>query len=269
MKIDWNEVLTTLGSTAILIAAIAYVGKSLITYLLKRDLSRGESQFRKKEKEYLLQLNSKYARDERIREELLRWSNPILGSVKELKGRLENILDNDGYLALSPNSNEINPDWSITYDYYLRSTVFLFCQYSCNLELFREQLRFEVFITNEEKDRFFEKSKKVGKALSSFPHEDLNSLPRRGDMQVFHLQQKMLGGIMIVRDGDVDRCMRYSEFDSKWDELESSGALGPLIVFLRDINETDQRRWRRLELMKDALDELQGECESLISQVHE
>ena len=147
----------------------------------------------------------------------------------------------------------------------MSSTVYLFCQYFCYLELLRENLRFEIFQDHAEKDLFFDKSRKVGKALSSFPYRALESLPQEGDMQVFNLQQRMLGEMVTVRDKDVDRCMKYSEFLVTWKEAESNSVFNPLVEFLRDLNETNVRRWRRLELMKVALDDLYKECEGLIS----
>ena len=35
---DWNAVVTTLGSTAIIIAALSFLAKSIVSHLLKRDL---------------------------------------------------------------------------------------------------------------------------------------------------------------------------------------------------------------------------------------
>ncbi len=42
------------------------------------------------------------ARADRIREQVVRWANPILGSVMDLTNRLQNVLRNEGYFALSP-----------------------------------------------------------------------------------------------------------------------------------------------------------------------
>jgi len=266
MRIEWQEVVTTLGSSVILIAAMVYVVKSVFEHFLQRNLKHAESNDRKAEQDQLRRLNREDARIDRIREELFRWSNPILGSVKALSKRLENVLNHEGHLGLSPNcKDQVNPNWSITYDYFMSSTVYLFCQYFCYLELLRENLRFEIFQDHAEKDLFFDKSREVEKALSSFPHKALDSLPHEGDMQVFSLQQRMLGEIVTVRDRDVDRCMKYSEFLVTWKEAESNVAFTPLVEFLRGLNDTNERRWRRLELMKAALDDLYKECERLIS----
>ena len=83
-------------------------------------------------------------------------------------------------------------------------------------------------------------------------------------MQVFHLQQRMLGEIVTVREENVDRCMRYSEFIAKWDELNSNDAFQALVMFLEELDQTCERRWRRLELMREALEQLYQECKELL-----
>ena len=67
-------------------------------------------------------LETEKSKTDRIRRESLKWANPILGSVKDLNFRLNNILESEGYLALSTNYQaQINPNWSVTYDYYIGS----------------------------------------------------------------------------------------------------------------------------------------------------
>src|SRR4051794_8965083 len=46
-------------------------------------------------------IETEQEKQERIRQEIIRWANPILGAVTDLEARLRNILDDDGYLALS------------------------------------------------------------------------------------------------------------------------------------------------------------------------
>lgn len=56
---------------------------------------------------------SRAVRSQRIRQDLERWVNPILRAVMELQRRLDNILKNEGYLALSPDAkNKVNNKWS-------------------------------------------------------------------------------------------------------------------------------------------------------------
>ena len=55
---------------------------------------------------------------ERIRLEILRWANPILGAVTDLQARLENILNDSGNLALQRSPRRpLPPSWSVSYDY--------------------------------------------------------------------------------------------------------------------------------------------------------
>src|SRR6266571_5295276 len=95
-------------------------------------------------------------KENRIREEIVTWANPILGAVNDLEHRLENILCDYGYLALDKNKcDEINPNWSITYEYFTQSTLYLFAQYYAWIQMLREKLNFELFQSEQTKDEFF------------------------------------------------------------------------------------------------------------------
>lgn len=278
MIIDWQEVIATLGSTTVVVVAVGYLAKSIISHLLNRDLARAERCAKEAEQEreiefkkiivkYTKDVETIYAKDERIRQELIRWAPPISRSVNALSYRLDNILYNDGYLALSSNCiNIINPNWSIKHEYFMSSTEYIFCRYYCYVELLKEELNFELFYSHTKKYYFLEKVRAVDKALSSFPHKEMESdkFPRLGDMQIFNLQQKLLGEIVMVRDRNLDRCMKYSEFLLRRQELNCSGAFDPLVAFLKELNPTNKHRWCRLVLMKRALDELSEECRTLI-----
>jgi len=113
------------------------------------------------------------ARQERIREEVLRWTNPILGAVEGLESRLENILNDGLYLALDPrHAGEKRPahlDWAASYNYTMPSTLFLFAEYFAWIRLLQERLSFELFESQDTKDRFFAATWSVTKALASWP----------------------------------------------------------------------------------------------------
>ena len=51
------------------------------------------------------ELETKGQKQERLRREVIRWANPILGSVQSLKSELDNILNNYGYLAMTKNDH--------------------------------------------------------------------------------------------------------------------------------------------------------------------
>ena len=86
-----------------------------------------------------------------------------------------------------------------------------------------------------------------------------------GDRQVFSLQQRALGETMAVQDGADLRCMRFSDFISKWREPEFNGLLDPLTRFIDRLEPANLQRWKRLELMAVALGQLHLECERLLT----
>ena len=240
---NWHEILPELGSTAVIVAAICFLAKAILTHLLQLDLTSHDARLRDRTEEVLAKtkqnaqaaeqerraafdkelveykqgLERKGAKEERIRNEIIQWANPILGSVEALQARLRNILYHQGYLALSDRrQTEIDSEWSITVEYFLPSTVYLFCQYFCYVRLLEERLSFELFQKQKDKDDFFERLRDVGKTLSSFPHPGLAKLAGSGDRQVFTLQQRALGESMAVGIADDCRCMRYYDFWSNW-----------------------------------------------------
>src|SRR5262245_58028294 len=130
-------------------------------------------------------------RQERIRDEVLRWANPILGAVRGLESRLDNILDDYLYLALDREADEARPvdrDWAIGYQYAMESTLFLFAEYFAWIQLLQERLSFELFESQETKDRFFDAIWDVSKSLSNYPSD--NVFGNGWDAQVFALQQR-------------------------------------------------------------------------------
>jgi hypothetical protein len=141
--VDWSDVLKTVGSTAVVVAILGFIARGWFEHVLKRNLEA-----------YGNRLAADTAHRDRVRQEVLRWSNPILGgSLKELRGRLENILDKEGYAALSSKfTDDLNPEWSIDHEYFFSSTIFLFAQYFCWASLLEERLSFELFKGQADRD---------------------------------------------------------------------------------------------------------------------
>jgi hypothetical protein len=338
--VNWQQLFSTLGSTAILMAVLGFVAKSIVNQLLSRDLESHKTNLKKeadadveihkanlklradselataKERSdreltelktrsdreltelktrsdrelatakgrldaalllqksefdrqmamFQTELATRTARADRIREEIVHWANPILGSVMDLTRRLENILHEQGYLALSPETeSEVDTESSIRYDYFLPSTVYLFCRYFCWVRLLEESLSFELFEKHEVKDRFMESIHAVGRKLSAYPLEDLRDLTHGGDCQVFNLQQRALGEAITVGEGTELRCMRYSEFLMRWTDPALKFLLDPMTRFVDQLQPTNVRRWRRLELMAEALEHLHQQCKTLLT----
>jgi F0F1-type ATP synthase membrane subunit b/b' len=312
--VNWGDLFTTLGSTAILVAVLGYVAKTIIGHFFNRDLEKHKTSLKQaadleladakarteqelvearaqidralvKVKErsdaellaqklefdrqmvtFQTELATRIARADRIRQEIVRWANPILGSVMDLTRRLRNILREQGYLALSPDTeSKVDSEWSIHYEYFLPSTVYLFCQYFCWVRLLEESLSFELFEKHEVKDNFFESIHAVGRKLSAYPMEELRNLTRGRDCQVFNLQQRALGETVTMREGSDLRCMRYSEFLVKWSDASFTHVLDPMTRFVDRLQPTDERRWKRLELMAEALEHLHQQCKRLLA----
>lgn len=309
MDVNWNDVLTTIGSTAVIVAAFGWLVKFAITELFKRNLEAHKAQlkhasdrdlktyedelkrateiklaqfdqdgqaalleqtasFERQMLKFQAEVTAESARSDRVRQEIERWANPILGAVRDLQARLRNILSDIGYVALSrkPLADATPPqDWAIRYDYFLPSTVFLFCQYFCWVRLLRERLNFDLFSESAEKDRFFSKVRAVNGALSRWPLEELKDVVEIEDLQVFTLQQRALGETLVEGQGDDAQCMRFATFLDRWADNDFKSKFEPMEKFVDGLTPYAARRWRRLQLMHSALGELRAECERILA----
>ena len=210
-------------------------------------------------------LESQKQKQERIRKEIIRWSSPVLSSVQSLQSQLRNILENNGYLAMGKDYKEqVNPNWSISYDYFMSSVPFLFGQYFAWTQMIRDELNFELFETQTEKDSFFQAIHKVSRALSSFPPSSHYACKGK-DTQVFSLQQRAMGELLIIREDNNTRCMSYPEFVEKMKSAEFQYHFQPLITLLDGIRPDDDCRWKRLEATAIALKDLEKVCKDLLN----
>lgn len=210
----------------------------------------------------IVTMETEKQKEERIRIEITRWANPILGAVQELEARLNNILEYGGHPALSENYNEDdNPRWSISYNYFMHSSLYIFAQYFCWIRILQESLNFELFQTQHEKREFFDAVRAVSKALGDYPP---NYGP--GDRQLFRLQQRAIGEQMIVQNGTDRLCISYPEFIKKLDEDQSFRMhIDPLRSLLEDLNPSATGRWRRLKIAQKELGKLNTACNDLLS----
>lgn len=213
-------------------------------------------------------LQQKKEKEDRIRESIVQWANPILGAVRDLLGRLENILNQEGYLALDENyRDKINPDWSVTYEFFMGSTLYLFAQYFAWVQMLREKLSFELFQSEHTKDEFFTAVDRVGSALGSFPHPALAGCNGE-DKQVFRLQQRAIGELLILPNGQRPQCMSYPDFLKQLEEVETfKRHLEPLRVLLEKVNVNPRNncRWERLVEMSKALSKLEKQCQKVLT----
>lgn len=204
-----------------------------------------------------VKLDEYIAKKERERQEIVRWANPILEASSDLNGRLLNILKHDGYLAL--NKDFKNQSWSISYEYFMMSTLYVFAQYFCWIRMLQKEFNFELFDSQKDKSEFFIKLNKVSQTLSGFP-----PYHGSGDVQVFRVQQRALGELMIASfDGNV-RCLTYPEFISHMKDPDFSKYFDPLIHLLDNL-ERDGGRWNRLSATQCSLDELINFCDNVFN----
>ena len=265
--IDWSGLIKTLTSTAIIVAAVGWIASEGIKHWLDQQVETFKSDLKAKADRQLLefknQLTERTAQKDRIRNEVARWSNPIPSAVTDLKNRLENIMDHQGYLALSPNVRQrVESQWSIQYDYFFPSTIYLFSRYFCWTGLLEEKLSFELFDKQDDKEAFFARIRAVNRNLSEFPLDQLQDIKSEEDSQIFNLQQRSMGE--TLRPKGESRCMNYSEFLERWSEPNFRKSFEPLTTFIEGIEPSRQRPWKRLKLMAGSLSELEKDCKKLL-----
>jgi len=206
-------------------------------------------------------------RKRRIREEVMRWSNPIFNAVDSLHYRLRNILGN---LSPALDSSQrdvarpVDPDWSVDHSYALESTLFLFGQYFAWIRLLQQEMRFEVFPSIAAKHEFFSAVHAVSSALAKWPDDRVAGAGE--DAQVFSLQQRAIGEALIVRESGVARVMSYAEFLAAR-EADVDGTLSrrlkPLELLIIGVD-PESKRWMRLQLAREAVMELRRQCDQLL-----
>lgn len=295
MDIDWSAVGTALTATAAVSLAVtgvaAFLGKSLFQWMSARDLEAHKAKLAQEgalaieavraeaaaalarqtaeQGRALERLKADLSREgqseAQIRAEIRRWSNPILAAVDGLIGRLENVVADGGYVALQPQATP-PADWSVTYDYFLPSTVYLFAQYFCWTELLRQELSFQLFETQADKDAFFTAQLDAGRCLSSWPIAQLDpQAPSACDAQVFALQQRQMGEALIVQGERGQACMSYAAFTLRWrNDSDFLNHFKPLKDFLQELSPNLPARWRRLEEMTRKLYAVRSACRRVL-----
>jgi hypothetical protein len=264
----------------LVITALGWLGKQGISNLLKRESDKYKADLKTKNDQEILRAKNELDRgmaaykqqleavaksDDRIRSEILTWANPILESVNGLESRLRNILATDGYEALKPGFS--HPQWSVTYEYFLTSTLYLFGQYFCWTLMLRQELSFELFRSQKEMKDFFYKVDRVNGKLSDFPPLfEGNKKEYDGDgqdAQVYRLQQRVIGELLATRRGNRRACRSCAFFLSKLADQNFNRAFDPVRKLVDGLQPKD-RRWKRLLDTHSALVELQNECNRLL-----
>jgi hypothetical protein len=281
-----TDVFTQLGTATAIVAAIAVIGKTAVTKFfeggiatLKEELKRrNDLELQEVKQRFLASLQEEKQKadldrerfkkkleteaelSDRIRDLIVTWSNPILNSVRGLEDRLTNILCEEGFLALDPSRGNQDPDWSVSYDYFLGSTMYLFGQYFCWVNMLREKLSFELFQSHAEKDAFFAAIALVDRSLSEYPPMCDGT---GNDTQVFRLQQRQMGELLSTTVDGHPACLAYGLFLTKLSRPEFENAFKPLRRLV-DAVQPGERRWTRLTNTLELLTPLKQECEALL-----
>ena len=201
---------------AALIAAAVAIASGVLGLLNQRRLNDLDTEGKKKVIDHQAIVDERASEKERIREQVLRWTNPVLGAVEGLESRLDNILNKDLDQALHKDrkNRRVKPDWAVSYDYVLPTTLYLFANYFAWIRLLQEKLSFELFESEQVKKRFFDAMWRVSETLSEWPHPGVHGGGR--DAQVFALQQRAIGEAVIRRDTESARPMTVPEFLSAY-----------------------------------------------------
>jgi hypothetical protein len=243
-----------------------------IAFLLKRRELVETTIQAIEERRGTLQLETDEARQDRIRSEILRWANPLLGAVQDLTSRLHNILDANGYKALKPAYDpSTEPNWAISHEYILLTTLYLFGQFFACIRMIQEELSFEMFRSEELKNEFFTALQTISSQLGRYPVLEKNPVPAQQlsgtDVQVFRLQQRAIGELMIIRDTP-RRWFTYPEFLAKYQgDPTFKNHFSPLTALLVELNREDptDRRHRRLRAVSNSIDTLEQLCKRVLS----
>jgi len=230
-----------------IIAAIFAVVSSWLTY---RFVNRREMMETR-------QMDEEAAREDRVRTELVKWSNDVNVAVDDLYGRLGAILHQSGYVALNPAFVRApNAVWSVTHDYYMTSTLFLFGQFFGWIQLLREDVNYEVFRNARERKELAEAILSVTKSLGDYPLTHCMG----HDAQVFRLQQRAIAELFMTENDGTPRTLRYHEFVQRKDEADFAPHLNPLRELLTGVTPDSDCRWPRLEHLYGTLGTLKQEC---------
>jgi hypothetical protein len=140
------EIEVTVALITAVSSAVVAVGSVLLARRAERSVLMLQAELETQRQEHLAgyraRIEEHAKRKERIREEVLRWANPVFGAVQGLERRLDNILNNGYYHALHETDEErpVDPDWAVSYEYALPTTLFLFAEYFAWIRLLQEKL---------------------------------------------------------------------------------------------------------------------------------
>lgn len=239
--------------TATISAGTALLVTALGNYFSRRREREADSRRTKIDREI--------AKHDRLRNEVLKWGTPLLAAIRDLRHRLDNILNKEGCAALSPKC-KISPSCSMTFDYQMTSTLFLFAQYFAWTRRLLEGASLELFRSEQERKALLSSFFEATWPLSAWPPRDPLPPGSGRDAQIFALQQRGLGEALLIDANGERRLMTYREFQSQATQMEDW--LAPLRTLLLDLAEANDYRWHRLALTHKRLAELESKFSGIM-----
>ena len=303
MPFFW-DLLTTAGVTTALIGGATFLTKSIVVHRLSKDmedykrelsqeveahksklafenaraLDQAKFEFEQQliyqrgkvdilKEGYKFGAESEKQRNERLRGQVQRWAVPIRSAISDLARRLQDITENNSYTMLNPKQSEV-PGWSARYDYFMPSTLYYFAQYFCWTRLLQHQLGHEVFRSTNEMGEFFDLMHSVSDSIGRFPFdESTGDGTAHTDHQVFKLQQRAIGELLVVQSGSGDNIASYREFLDRWmnsDDAVFKRHIAPLETFLQGVWPTGDLRWGRIQELSSRLAVFDNACEQVL-----
>lgn len=269
VDIDWGGLFQQVTSTVAIIGALGFLLTKLFEHMFARDLKKYEAERGFDSGAALERYKSVEAfqafKRQRLANEVIHWSVPVLAAMEDLERRLALILNlkNQTWPFLDPSRNERKSSWSMTHDYMMSSTLYSLGRYFCWMDLLQEKLNYDFFESYQERRTFFDKMWEPRLPLAWWPWErhqasdkpvEGKDVNKHDDAQMFAFQQRSLGEAMRYIENGEPRCMTYAEFIARRHEAVLASQLEPLKAFLNGIH-PESRRWTRLTLLSSRLTE--------------
>ena len=216
---------------------------------------------------YKYSAESQKQRHDRLRAQVQRWALPIQSAISDLSHRIHDIMSDNGYVMLS-STRAVRDGWSANYEYFMPSTLYYFAQYFCWTRLLQQQLGHELFNSSEEMATFFNLMNNASDSISRFPYDrEKGDLPDQINKQVFKLQQRAIGELLVSRTADGESIQSYREFLDRWtdkDDTVFARHISPLQEFLLDLSPVKDQRWERLLDLNKHLAEFGEACQQIL-----
>ena len=263
--------ISLLGGTSAGLIVAGFLSKTLINHQLKKEIEVFTNEHKRdiEKLKHDLSILSKKEEVRIIKQSELevtvsKFSGVILTAAKDLQDRLWHLTKrqseskNPVLTAADENSPHYD-SWPMTKRHYLRSTIYLFAQYFCWLEILRAEVRYLNFGKSQLTNEFSRLLKVVERSLSETSYQKLAVNRVTVDFPLFQMMQCEMGSSMIVENDQGSRCMTFFEFNCEYERInttiESYTQLEKLIVSAVSKNKGDFSN-TRLKILNNSLVDL-------------